>query len=272
MTRPVEATQGRSGTDQKQAQPVYVYGVIPAADAARWPQPPGLDGPAGTVRIVVDGGLAALVSTLPPDHTPGRRADIEAHRRVLSLAIERGTTIPMRFGMVMDGDEVVRERLLERHNGELRELMDRLDGHVQMLVKAFYAEDALLADVLAANPDLAQASAALSDQPPEVSQAARVRLGERVANAVERRRADVEAALLDRLATVVEQIQVDSATSERVALSAQVLVHRHQRAALDETVRWLSEALDGVLAFRYVGPLPPYSFADLALDDDQDAR
>jgi hypothetical protein len=174
--------------------------------------------------------------------------------------------------MVMDGDEVVRERLLERHNGELRELMDRLDGHVQMLVKAFYAEDALLADVLSANPDLAQASAALSDQPPEVSQAARVRLGERVANAVERRRADVEAALLDRLAPVVEQIQVDSATSERVALSAQVLVHRHQRAALDETVRWLSEALDGVLAFRYVGPLPPYSFADLALDDDQDAR
>jgi hypothetical protein len=95
-----------------------------------------------------------------------------------------------------------------------------------------------------------------------------VRLGEKMANAVEARRAQVEAALLERLAPVSAQIQVDAATSERVALSAQVLVHRDQRAALDDTVRELSDALAGVLAFRYVGPLPPYSFADLALDED----
>jgi hypothetical protein len=268
MSRPVETTQSRSDTTQPQAKPVYVYGVIPAADADRWPQPPGLDGPAGTVRTVAEDGLAALVSTLPPDHTPGRRADIEAHRRVLSLAIERGTTIPMRFGMVMDSDGVVRERLLARHDAELRDLMTRLEGHVQMLVKAFYAEDALLADVLRSHPELAQESAALGQRPLEATHAARVRLGEKMANAVEARRAQVEAALLERLAPVSAQIQVDAATSERVALSAQVLVHRDQRAALDDTVRELSDALAGVLAFRYVGPLPPYSFADLALDED----
>jgi hypothetical protein len=188
---------------------------------------------------------------------------------VLSQAIERGTTVPIRFGMVMDNDDVVRERLLARHAEELGHLLRTLDGHVQMMVKAFYAEDALLQDVLAAHPDLARESAALAQRPEVETHAARVRLGELLANAVEARRAEVESALLDRLAPVGTDIRIEPATSERLALNAQILVHRDRCAALDEVVRELGTALDGVLAFRYVGPLPPYSFADLALDDDE---
>jgi hypothetical protein len=138
-----------------------------------------------------------------------------------------------------------------------------------MMVKAFYAEDALLSDVLAAHPDLARESAALAERPEAETHAARVRLGELVSNAVEARRAQVESALVDRLAPVGADMRVEPATSERVALNAQVLVHRDQRAALDDVIRELGTALEGVLAFRYVGPLPPYSFADLSLEDDE---
>jgi hypothetical protein len=270
MSGPTETTATRSAERRDQAHPVYVYGVIHAADAGGWPETAGLGGASSRVRTVPEGGLAALVSDLPPDHTPGRREDIEDHRRVLSLAIERGTTVPMRFGIVMDSDEVVRERLLARHGAELGDLLHALDGHVQMMVKAFYAEDALLRDVLAAHPDLAQESAALAQRPEAETHSARLRLGELVADAVEARRAEVESVLLERLAPVGADILVEPASSERVALNAQVLVHRDRRAALDEVIRELGTALAGVVAFRYVGPLPPYSFADLSLDDDEE--
>jgi Gas vesicle synthesis protein GvpL/GvpF len=265
-----ETTGPRSAATQDEAQPVYVYGVIPAADAASWPQTGGLDGPSSIVRTVVEGGLAALVSDLPPDRTPGRPEDLETYRRVLSQAIERGTTIPMRFGIVMDSEEVVRQLLLTRHAAKLCDLMEALDGHVQMMVKAFYAEDALLRDVVADQPELARESAALVQRPEAETHAARVRLGEMVARAVDVRREEVESALLEQLSPLVADIQVEPASSERVALSAQVLVHRDRRAALDEKVRELSEALAGVLALRYVGPLPPYSFADLSLEEDEE--
>ena len=62
-----------------------------------------------TVHAVTDGFFAALVSTLPADATPGRREDIEAHRRVLAAAIEHGNAIPMRFGMMMPSEDMVRE-------------------------------------------------------------------------------------------------------------------------------------------------------------------
>jgi hypothetical protein len=255
MTGPTETTQSRSAGTQDQTHPVYVYGVIPAADADQWPETPGLGG-SSTVRTVTEGGMAALISDLPPDHTPGRLEDLEAHRQVLSQAIERGTAIPMRFGVVMDGDDVVRQRLLARHAAELSDVLRTLDGHVQMNVKAFYAEDALLEDVLSSQPDLARQSAALAQLPESEMSAARVQFGEMVAKAVEARRAEVESALMDRLSPL--------------AFNAQLLVHRDRRAALDDQVRELSETLSGILAFRYIGPLAPFSFADLALDEDEE--
>jgi hypothetical protein len=269
MSGPTETTDTRSGAAQHQASPVYVYGIIPAADAGQWPQTPGLGEPSSTVRTVVAGGLAALVSDLPPEHTPGRLEDIEAHRRVLSQAIERGTAIPMRFGIVMDSDEVVRQRLLARHATELGDVLRTLDGHVQMTVKGFYAEDALLREVLVTQPDLARESAALAQRPEAEVRTARVRLGEAVAKAVEVRRTEIESALLNRLSPLAADVRVDPPNSERVALNAHLLVHRDRRVALDAEVRTLSDALAGVLAFRYIGPLAPFSFADLSLEDDE---
>jgi hypothetical protein len=268
MSGLTENTGTRPAAPPEQGHPVYVYGIIPAADAGQWPQTPGL-GDASPVRTVAEGGMAALVSDLPPDHTPGRREDLEAHRRVLSEAIERGTAIPMRFGMVMDGDDAVRQRLLARHATELGDMLRTLDGHVQMTVKAFYADDALLRDVLATEPELARQSAELVQRPDAEAHTARVSLGEVVAAAVEMRRAAVETALLDRLSPLAAEVRVEPAKSDRVALSAQLLVPRDRREALDEEIRALGDALEGTVAFRYIGPLAPFSFADLSLEDDE---
>jgi hypothetical protein len=221
------------------------------------------------VRTVAEGGIAALVSDLPPDHTPGRREDLEAHQRVLSQAIEHGTAIPMRFGIVMDGDDVVRRQLLARHSAELTDVLHRLDGNVQMSVKAFYADEALLRDVLAAQPELAEQSAALAQRPAAEVQAAQVALGEMVAKAVEARRSEVESALLSRLSQHAADVRVEPPSSERVALNAHLLVPRDRRVALDDEIHDLRDALEGLLTFRYIGPLAPFSFADLSLESDE---
>jgi hypothetical protein len=67
------------------------------------------------------------------------------------------------------------------------------------------------------------------------------------------------------LSPLAVDVQVDPPSSERVALNAQLLVRRDRRAELDEQIRQLSDSLDGFLAFRYIGPLAPFSFADLSL-------
>jgi hypothetical protein len=242
MTGPAEgAARGPS---------LFVYAVIPAADAGGWPGAPGIGGPDARVRALEAGKLAALVSDLPPDRTPGRREDLEVYRRVLSIATEHGTTIPIRFGMVIDGDDVVRDRLLGRHAPELTELMHTLDGKVQMSVRAFYAEDALLRGAMENDEEIARRSAAIQGRSEIESRPERIALGERVAAAVDARRARDEQLLLERLKPHATDVRVDAPGSERVALNAQLLVPRERRAALDEAVRDLRGALEGYLALR----------------------
>jgi Gas vesicle synthesis protein GvpL/GvpF len=247
--------------------PLYVYAVVPAAEAAKWPDVEGLDGPSTRVRPVERGALAALVSTLAADRAPGTRADLEAHQRVLAAAIEHGTVVPMRFGVLMDGEEIVREVLLGGHEKQLEGLLRALDGHVQMAVKAYYVGDALLRAVVASRPELAQRSAELQRLPDARSYGARVRLGEEIAALAAAARERDERALLDELAPLATDIAAEPVADDRVALSAQLLVRRDRRGKLDAAIAKLRAELEGRVAFRYVGPMPPYSFADIALED-----
>jgi hypothetical protein len=263
MTGP-EMTVPASATPQ--ATSIYVYGVIPAADAAGWPGAEGIDGPKATVRTVVEGELAALVSALPSDRIPGLRDDLEAHRRVLSLANERGTTIPMRFGIVMDSEELVRDELLARHAPEFTDLLRKFDGHVQMTVRAYYAEDALLREVAENDAEIVRRTAAIQGLSELESRQERIELGELVAERVTARREQDAQALLDQLSPLATEVRVDPPGSERVALDAQLLVRRDRRPTLDDAVAVLGAALQGHLALRYLGPLPPYSFANLSLE------
>jgi gas vesicle protein GvpL/GvpF len=244
----------------------YVYGILPAADAAGWADITGID--SAPVRAVDMGGFAALVSALPRDHTPGRREDIEAHRRVLAAAIEHGTAIPMRFGIVMDDEDTVRRRLLEGHAGDLEGLLRTLNGRVQFTVRGFYAEDALLRAVIADDEDLARRYAAIDGLPEVATRTERIALGELVAKAVEQRRAVDEQALLSRLSAVAADVRSDPPSSDRVALNAHLLVDRDRRAAIEELVGTLSAWLAGYVALRLIGPLPPYSFAAVSLEDE----
>jgi hypothetical protein len=248
----------------------YVYGVIPAAEAAAWPGVDGIGG--GTVRAIMSGELAALVSDIPDDAKPGRREDLEAHRRVLGQAVEQGTVVPMRFGIVMDDDETVHDRLLGRHGEELTNLLEELDGKIQMTVRAFYAEDALLRAAMAGDEEIQRLNAIIGGRPELETRNERVALGERVAAAIDRRRDRDAEALLARLRPLASGIQVDPPGSDRVAVSAQVLVRRDVRPALDAAIAELGPALEGYLAVRYIGPLPPYSFSAMELEPEASAQ
>jgi hypothetical protein len=237
---------------------VYVYGILPRADAGAL-SAKGVDG--SPVRTVEHGELAALVSDLHTDALAAAR-EVRAHWRVLDAASKDATVLPVRFGTVMAGDAVVRGDLLEANEQRLGELLQWLAGRVQLSVKGTYDEEALLREVVAHSPAIARLRERTRALPNEAGYYDRIQLGELVAAEVARRReADTERAL-DSLAPLAVVARAQPVSAADGAFDLAFLVDRTGIDRFSRAVTELGDALGNRIAIRYVGPLPPYSFVE----------
>ncbi|NGO78375.1 GvpL/GvpF family gas vesicle protein [Streptomyces sp. YC504] len=238
----------------------YVYGI---ADAGHPKLPDGIDGignPAHKVRVVRGGGLAALAGDAPEDLRPKRR-DLLAHQHVLSEAGAGGTVLPMRFGSVAEDDSAV-AAALEQHAEHYKERLRALCDRAEYNVKVQHDEDAVLRLVVAQD-DALRALVESNRKAGGGSHEDKMRLGERVAAAVQAREAADAALVRDALEPRADALS-DAPQSTGWIANLSFLVHRDAAAELANAVEELRQAHPH-LVFRVNGPLPPYSFVDQGL-------
>jgi Gas vesicle synthesis protein GvpL/GvpF len=234
----------------------YVYGVVEAGA----PAPTGT-GIGGTpLRLIEGDGAAALVSAVEGSEVQLGREELLAHARILGDALERGTVLPMRFGVVMEQPAEVRERLLTDHNAELREQLHALAGKVEIELRATYDEPALMREIVRSRPDIAR----LSERGEEATYGERIELGERVAEAVGGAQERDTSDIVEVLSQVAVDVRVRPPGHERVACSASFLVELERLPEFDSVLDAFADGQGGRLRFKYNGPLPPHSFVELA--------
>lgn len=190
-----------------------------------------------------------------------RRRDLMRHLRTLEAAFESGTIVPCSFGTVLQSEAAVESELLVSRRGELMRLLDRLEGRVQMNVKAVYDEDEILREVVAADPRIA----ALRQKTREGGDAAyydSIRLGELVSAALAQRRAQDEELVLARLLPEADDA-VSEEADEMQVLKASFLVSRERLERFDDALDALAASEAPRVRFESFGPLPPTAFASL---------
>jgi hypothetical protein len=238
---------------------IYVYAVARHGTV----DTSGLDGVDGAaVGAIGHGGLDALVSEVADGRLHVRRRDLVRHLELLEAAFVQATIVPCAFGTVLADEAAVRRDLLERRRPELERLLERLDGRLQLNVRAVYDEEAVLREIVASDPEIARLrreSRALG----RAGHFTRIRLGELVAGALGARRVVDERRLLDRLAARADDVVVETAP-DTVALKASFLVARKRVRRFDAALEELAAAESPRLSFESVGPLPPTAFAGLA--------
>jgi hypothetical protein len=240
---------------------VYVYGVVAAADAASIAHT-GVEG--SPVRAVSEGDLAALVSDVGGGALAAAR-EVRAHWRVLEAVSAQATVLPVRFGTVMHDDDAVREQLLAANGERLAVLLAELVGRVQVGVKGTYQQDELLRGVVAGSPKIAALRRRIEGLPDDAGYYERIRLGELVAAEVERSRDEDLARAFARLEPLAVAARQEGLGTPDAAFNLAFLVERERLDEFSAAVTALIEELGDRVAVRYVGPLAPYSFADVEL-------
>jgi Gas vesicle synthesis protein GvpL/GvpF len=244
----------------RDSEPVYVYGVVPAGIEVSVADP----GVAGRpIELLEHDAVAAVVSSFPNDDARVRRSDLLAHLRTLERVFEQATLAPCPFGTIIGSRRDVEEAYLAPRHEELRRLLDRLDGHVQLNVKAEYREEALLREIVAEDSAIASAR----QRAKALGSAAyyeNLRLGELVAGRIAQKRATdarrIAAHLSPHSADFVSD--VDDRT-ELLVFKGSYLVRREQNASFDSALDELARSDAERLRFEAIGPLPPTAFATL---------
>ncbi|MFF7467885.1 GvpL/GvpF family gas vesicle protein [Streptomyces sp. NPDC008092] len=235
----------------------YVYGITAAAHPAL---PEGMDGvgdPPRRVRVLTEGGLAALVSEAPAGLRPGRR-DLLAHRNVLARAGDGGCVLPMRFGSVAPDDDTVTGVLAERAD-HYRERLRTLDGKVEYHVRAGHIEEAVLHRVMSEDPEL-RALAEAGRKAGGGTHQSRMRLGAMVVAAVQAREAEDAAEVRQVLEAESAAVSAEPDPTGWL-VNVSFLVDRRSAGSFlagAERLRRSRPHLD----LSVNGPLPPYSFVE----------
>jgi hypothetical protein len=171
----------------------------------------------------------------------------------------------MRFGVVMPSREAVEAELLEANSELLAEHLRVLEPYVELDVRGLCAEHELLQTVVVERPDIARLRASIEGRPVESTYHESIRLGELVAQAVTEKRAEIAQRILSQLEPLAAAARPSDPLHEQMVANLAFLVERERVGEFDAAVDAIGRELsDPEVRVRYLGPLPPHNFVDLA--------
>lgn len=238
---------------------VYVYGIARAGEVSRL-RAEGVGG--AEIGTIESGGLAAIVARVP---TPirAKRRELLGHAAVLNEAAAGATVVPLRFGTTFPDEATAVRELLDARRPQLERLLGALDGKVELLLKAYYREDVVLAEIVRRDTRVARLSARTRGRPAAATHGDRLELGTAVAAALEATTRGDAAAIVAELRPLVLDVHLDETPVENQVLRASLLVERARVPELDEVLGRIAAGQAGRMQFSYAGPLAPHSFVDL---------
>lgn len=258
------ATTAAHVTEPAAAEGKYLYAIIAAPAPERFAAP-GIGGRGDVVHTLAMGPLAAVVSDTPHVEYDSNRRNMLAHTKVLEEVMAQRTVLPVCFGSVATDVEAITRKVLMDRRDELTTQLGLMRDRVELGLKVSWRDNVVFEEVLNENPAIRRLRDALVGQSPDKSHFERMRLGEQIGQAMERKRFADEQRVMDRVRPFVHSSKILKPVGDRMVFNGAFLVEAAREADLDACVRAMDEEWSDRLTFKYVGPVPPYNFVSLKI-------
>jgi hypothetical protein len=268
----------RQEGDNQEAK--YLYCIIECSGERTFNSVQAVGGRGDKVHTVVFGDLAAVVSESPDMEYDCTRANMMAHQKVIERVMAEGfTVLPVRFGTVTTKGAAtpvddIRHKLLEGRAQELEDLHDQLKDRVELGLKVLWRDEkAIFDEIVAENREIRRLRDSLMphmDRVPEATHFDRLRVGELVKAAMDRKRQAEAKKLLSPFWPIADRIRENKIIMDRMVLNAAFLVDKEREKDCDEVVRKLDEELGDRMILKYTGPTPPFNFCEIVVTWDEE--
>ena len=241
----------------------YLYGIIEEPQPRRFGFSGVEDAEVYTINYQK---MAAIVSdTLLQDIDPTRK-NVRAHTVVQDEILKVYDLLPMGFGVMAHSDDEV-QKLLERNYQILVTELERLASKIEVALKVFWDQEAMIKELQGERQELTRIKAKINAAAsPGEAQHLLVEAGqliERIAMEWRNKYAEQVYAVLKEMAVDARQ---NAPLGVKNILNAAFLVDRAKESGFQKEVYKLDSKYQGKVDFKYVGPLPPYSFVNLKLE------
>lgn len=251
----------------------YIYCVIGAGEERKFAYP-AIGSRADEVYSISHQDIGAVISASPVVKYPISRENTIVHQRVLEELANDFTVLPVKFSTVAGGKdgrcaaERIREEVLRVRYGEFKDLLTKMDGRVELGLKAFWVDKKIIfEEIVEENSEIKRLRHKLiSGTGATQPYGEKATLGEMVKNALERKKTREEKDILNVLRKACVDWRSNKVFGDEMITNSAFLVEKSRMEEFDGLVDKLDAVHNGRMKFKYVGPVPPINFVELAIN------
>lgn len=243
----------------------YLYCIIGTGEARNF-GPVGIGGRGDVVTTINYDNIAAVISGTPVTKYELSRENLMLHQKVVEEVMKDYTVLPVRFCTIAESVEDIR-RVLKKRYGEFRNLLKDMDNMVELGVKALWKDlQGVFREIGETELEIRRLKEKIDSVPPEKSYGDRIDLGRKVQAALEARKRRETENILGRLRRSSRKTVTNKLHGDSMILNAAFLVEGRRTKEFDENMEELAAIHGERLAFKYVGPVPPFNFVNIVVE------
>lgn len=247
----------------KQGQ--YIYAIV-ASDEEKSFGKMGIGDRNDEVHIVCYQGIGAVISLSPIVKYPITRTNTMAHQMVMEEAMKHYSLLPVRFGTIGEGVDLIRERVLKARYGEFKDLLGYMEDKIELGLKILWTNmEAVYQEIVDENRDIRLLKQRFMTQKVGLQRDQQIQLGEMVKKALDAKRMREEKAILNLFKNFWVEHKTNNTFGDQMITNSAFLVPKERVTMFDEAVNRLSSMDDGRMKFKYVGPVPPCNFVEIVV-------
>ncbi|MBI2060276.1 MAG: GvpL/GvpF family gas vesicle protein [Nitrospirae bacterium] len=218
------------------------------------------------VFVVADGDFAAVVSEEPMRKYRLVRDFLMAHQLVNERVMQTHRLLPVKFATLAEDQDRIIEEVLRAKVGEFEEGFTRIAGKEEVGLRVRWKDlDGVYREIGANDEKIRHKKEWISSLPEEARRMALIDIGHLVQEAARAKNEAVGRALMDALSPLAAERKQNKTLGDAMILNAAFLVEKEKREAFDGKVEVLEMKYGDALHFKYLGPIPPFNFVEIAI-------
>ena len=189
---------------------------------------------------------------------------IAIHQQVNEEMMKDYDVVPMTFGIIAPSSEEV-SRILEKAYLQFKTALKNIAGKAEFIVQVWWDPKKLLEELANTNPEIQKLKQEASLKTGLLGMPMKLKLGKLIQKEAEVQRENFIKDIQAFLNSLSHDSTSNKLIDDEMIANFSFLIEKAKESELDKKMQELGKKYEEKLRFKYIGPMPPYSFVKINL-------